>query len=125
MEPNPNSLRGRLLTQFEPDRDQLARYRKEVEAMLEQQERSLKRQKWVAGAVWVWAVLLVTAFLYLSADRANAPVWFWTTALGVVMLIYGAVELVKYFINRARLELLREIKALELQVRELKEATRT
>ena len=41
MEPNPNPLRGRLLAQFEPDRDELARYRAEVEAMLEQKERSL------------------------------------------------------------------------------------
>jgi hypothetical protein len=121
MDPNSNELKGRLLAQFEPDRDRLARYRKEVEAMLEQQERSLDRQKWYAGVYWVYAVVLAAVFLVLGAERAGAPVWFWTTAMGLVLLIGGAVEMVKYVVNRARLELLREIKALELQVREMRE----
>jgi hypothetical protein len=124
MEPNPNPLRGRLLAQFEPDRDELARYRAEVEAMLEQKERSLVWQKWYAGTAWVFAVLLATTFLVLGAVRADSPAWFWPAMTALVILIAAAVELVKYFINRARLELLREIKALDVHVRELKESAK-
>jgi hypothetical protein len=124
MEPNPNPLKGRLLAQFEPYRDKLARYRAEVEAMLEQKERSLVWQKWYAGAAWVFAVLLATTFLVLGAIRADSPAWFWPAMTALVILIAAAVELVKYFINRARLELLREIKALDVHVRELKESAK-
>ncbi len=124
MEPNPNPLKGRLLAQFEPDRDKLARYRAEVEAMLEQKERSLVWQKWYAGAAWVFAVLLATTFLVLGATRADAPAWFWPAMTALVILIGAAVEVVKYFINRARLELLCEIKALDVHVREWKESAK-
>ena len=45
---NPNPIKDRLLDQLEPDRDKLAHYRAEVDAMLEQQERSLAWQKWIS-----------------------------------------------------------------------------
>ena len=40
------------------------------------------------------------------------------------MLIYGAAELTKYFINRARVELLKETKQVQLQVLELHDLVR-
>jgi hypothetical protein len=41
-----------------------------------------------------------------------------------IMLIYGAAELTKYFINRARVELLKETKQVQLQVLELHDLVR-
>jgi len=60
MDNNPEPLRERLLAQFEPDRDKLAAYRKEVQAMLEKNERALRLQKWYAGSIDRFSKLLKT-----------------------------------------------------------------
>ena len=41
-----------------------------------------------------------------------------------LLLIAGAVELLKYFINRSFVELLKEMKELEVQLLEIKEQLR-
>ena len=121
METDNDTLRDRLLAQVEPDPGRLARYREEVRTMLEQQEVTLRRQKWYAGASWVFAVALTTVFMVFGGVWGHAPEWFLPYVLGLVLMLSGAVELIKYFLNRSRLELLKEIKGLELQVRELKD----
>jgi hypothetical protein len=121
MDKKPEPLRERLLAQFEPDREKLARYRTEVQAMLAQHERTLRWQKWYAGGIWLFVVLLGTGFLVLGGLREDTPVGAWLGLFACFLLISAAVELVKYFINRARVEVLKEVKGLELQVLELKE----
>jgi hypothetical protein len=120
----PEPLRERLLAQFEPDREKLATYRREVQAMLEQNERTLQRQKWYAGGIWVFVVLTGTAFLVLGGLRGDTPVGAWLGIFACFVLIGAAVELVKYFINRSRVEVLKELKGLELQLLEIKERLR-
>jgi hypothetical protein len=122
MEPNSNPIRGQLLARLEPNQEKLARYREEVEAMLAQQEKSLRWQALYASVIWVFVVLLAAAFLVLGASRGDAPVGFYPIMTALVILIGAAVEMGKIFLNRTRLELLKEIKGLELQVRELKES---
>jgi hypothetical protein len=122
MEPNPNPIRGQLLARIEPNQQKLARYREEVEAMLAMQEKRLRWQALYASAMWVFVVLLTTAFLVLGASRGDAPVGFYPVMTALLLLIGAAVEMVKFFLNRVRLEFLKEIKGLELQVRELKES---
>ena len=54
-----------------------------------------------------------------AIDTAGAGVW-----LGFVVcfsLICAGIELVKYYIMRTRVELLKEVKGLELQLLEIKE----
>ncbi len=124
MDPKPEPLRARLLAQFEPDRAKLATYREEVQAMLDKHERTLRLQKWYAGAIWIFLVLLGTCFLTLGGLYADKPVGLWLSIIPLFFLIGGAVEMVKYFINRSRVEMLKEIKSLELQLLELKEQLR-
>jgi hypothetical protein len=117
---NTNPLRERLLAQFEPDRDKLANYRKEIQAMLERNERKLKLQKWYAGSIWVFVVLLGVALMYLGQQSEKpGAIWMGLTACFFVSVF--SLELVKYFINRARVDVLKHVKGLELQVLELKE----
>jgi hypothetical protein len=119
---NPHEpLRERLLAQFEPDRDKLANYRKEVQTMLENNERTLRWQKWYAGGIWIFLVLLGTTFLVLGGLRGDTPVGAWLGLFACFVLIGGAVEMVKYFINRSRVEVLKELKGLELAVLEMKQ----
>jgi hypothetical protein len=67
--------------------------------------------------LWIFAVLLITALLvFRGRDAAEVAR---LTAFAFIFLICGAVELLKHFINRARVELIRETKQVQLQVLEL------
>ena len=121
MEPNDDTLRDRLLAQVEPDPDRLARYREEVRAMLESKERGLRWQQWMAIANWLFVVLLVTAFMVVGGMSGKVPNWFLPYILGLTLLIGAAVQLLSAHLNRSHVELQKEIKGLELQVRELKD----
>jgi hypothetical protein len=116
----PNSFRDRLLAQSQPAADKLARYQQETEAMLERLETGLRREKWGMWAIWGFAVLFVTAALLLVGYRGHAPE-LTLLATDFMILIYGGLEIVKHFINRSRVEILKELKGLQLQVHALEE----
>lgn len=124
MEPKPDPLRERLLAQFKPDAGKLASHRKEIETMLEKQERTLRFQKWYAAANWIFVVALGTVFLTLAGMREMIPPGTLLGFLSLFFLIGGAVELLKCFMNGHRVELLKEVKGLELQVMEIREQLR-
>ena len=127
MEPNSESMRDRLLSRL-PQPENLAEYRQETAAFIQKNEKTLRRQKWQAGAIWIWVVLLGTVLLMLCWRLAEKPgnagrVAYIGTAV-LFFLIAGAVELLKYFISHARLELLKETKQVQLQVLELQSMLR-
>ena len=68
-------------------------------------------------------VILGVVLMSLGGLHPESPRAAWLAAsfgsFACFMLICGAVELMKYFINRARLELLKEAKQVQLQVLEL------
>ena len=127
MGPKSEGMRDRLLSRL-PQPENLAEYRKEVSALLEKNEKILRRQKWYAGAIWFWVVGLGVALLFLANMHPEKPNAAWLAAsfgsFACFMLIYGAAELTKYFINRARVELLKEAKQVQLQVLELHDLLR-
>ncbi len=122
MEPNSENLRDGLLKRL-PQPENLAEYRQETATFIQKIEKTFRRQKWYAGTIWVWVVLLGTGLLLLGGRLAEKPSNAGTVAnLGTTILFFliaGAVELLKYFINRNRVELLKEIKQVQLQVLEL------
>jgi hypothetical protein len=126
MEARNDPLRDRLLAEHAPAESSLTLYRKEVQAMLDRNERVLRREKRYAAVLWIYAVLLATAFLVASGFWNPTPERVWLASLAGIglVLIGGAVELLKHFMNRSRVELLKEIKQLELHVLELQESTR-
>jgi hypothetical protein len=119
-------LRDRLLDQCVPEPARLAGYRKEVQAMLEREERRLRIEKWVGGLLWVWVVVLGTAFALVAGYASDKPVrvYFSLGITLVFLLVYGAVELLKYFIHRASLEIRKDLKGLELRILELEGSSR-
>jgi len=118
-----NPLREQILAQGEPARqtDKFARYEQEIQAMLAQNERRLHLEKWYAGTIWIFGVLFMTACLLIVGYRGLVEPAMTTLALAFMLLISGGVELVKHFINRSRVEVLKELKSLELQVLALEE----
>jgi hypothetical protein len=131
MGPRDEPLRDRLLAQQEPAPEQLARYRREVEALLDQ----LRRRKWWADAVRAvltvfGAVVLfplsalfgLTALYLLAGGRPLAEAWCPGTA--ALACIAGAVLLVRWFYRRREDDLLLEVKRLQARGLELEEQLR-
>jgi hypothetical protein len=113
--------RDRLLAQYVPEPDKLARYRKGVEMVLERNEKLLRREKWYATILWIVLVATWVPFLVYGGYHYKDPGSTFWAAAACVWFIFGATELLKHFINRSRVELLKELKQVELQVLELRE----
>jgi hypothetical protein len=126
MAPTDDNLRDRLLAEHAPDPGRLTAYRKEVQTMLEQHERVLRREQWVTGVFWVYVVLVATAFLVLSGFWPGAPDRAWFSMLGSlgILVVAGAAGLVRHFGHRSHVAVLKELKQLELRVLELQEQVR-
>ena len=127
MEPNDKEFRRVLLEQMSPEPDRLDRYRKEMTQMLDNNERGLRLEKRMTIVLWLFGVTMMTAFLLMSGFYHPTPERSWMVSLTLmgVTLFYGGLELVKHFINRSRVEVLKEMKQLELRVLELDERLRS
>jgi hypothetical protein len=104
MEQANSSVRDRLLSRL-PQPENLPAYREEVSAALAKNEKTFRRQKWATGALWIYVIgfaVIPLTMGWLRLDTRN-----------------GAVELLKLFINRNRVEILKELKQVQLQVLEL------
>jgi hypothetical protein len=118
MDRRDERVRNGLLAQVAPEPARLQAYRMEVQAMIEQKARALRRERWVSSSMWIVLVVLATVFLFLGAQReGDIRLWFGIQAC--FWFLFGAVFVLRYFLNRNRLELLTEIKGIELRVAEL------
>ena len=115
-----NFLRDQLLAQGEPARENFVRYQQETQVMLEQNERRLRMEKWGMIALWLFAVAFMTVCLVLVGYLGKTPEMT-LLAFAFLLLLCGGIEIVKHFINRSRVELLKELKGLELHVLSLEQ----
>jgi hypothetical protein len=111
-------LRDRLLAHAAPAADRLDAYRTEVRTMLDKKRRVLERQRRISSTMWIFLVLLCTAFLLLGGMRGGEE-RLWFGILACFWFLFGAVFLLRYFLDRNRLEFLKEIKGLEVRILEL------
>lgn len=118
MEEKNDSIRDRLLSRL-PQPANLAAYRAEVASILEKNEKAYRREKWGTGALLLFAVGFVTVPLSLGWFRLDTPRGVSFAGTAFVLLLYAFVEVLKHFINRSRVEILREVKQVQLQVLEL------
>ena len=90
--------------------------------MLEKKEKALRRENWITGAIWIYMVVLSTGFLIVGGNWIDKPKGAYSVGLACFMLLYGLVYLIKLLINGARVDLLKEVKQVQLQVLELRAA---
>jgi hypothetical protein len=116
-----DSLREGLLGQHVPEPEKLATYRRETQAMLERQERRLRLYGRFTAAMWIMLVLMGTMYALVAGWSQDQPtkVYFSIGLTLLMLLIGGAVQLVGGVIGRARLEIAKDIKGLELRLIEL------
>ena len=121
-EPEADRLRDRLLDQWQPRPSSYLTYRKEIETMLENQEKSLRRERRFTTALWIYVVLLTTALLTGSGLLMYHKIeGTYIAVTAVFWFLFGAVFLMNHLINRSRFEVIKEIKGVELRLAALEE----
>lgn len=118
MEPDRDSLRDRLLGR-EPKPTDLADYRQLVSSTIEKNRKRIQRERLFVTLFWIFCAVSATAWLWFSADAARLPRG---PFLACIFFTWGGVEIVKHYVNSCRVDLLKEIKELKLQVFELRES---
>jgi len=122
MDPQPESLRNQLLDAAPERSARYTRYQQEVNAMLSQLEARVRLEKRMVIAQWIFVVLLTTAFMLIGGyhiDKSTAALWF--CIQGVFWFLFGTVFLLSARFSQLKLDLLKEIKRVELAVLEVKE----
>ncbi len=115
-------LRERLLNQWEPPRTSYLSYRKEIETMLENQEKALRRERWMTTMMWIYIVILTTILLTGSGLLMFHKVEGTFMAITAVFwFLFGAVFLGIHIVNKSRFEIIKEIKGVELRLAALEE----
>jgi hypothetical protein len=119
MEQGNSSLRGRLLARL-PQPENREVYREETAALVARYERALFWEK-ATGRMIVWTGIGV--FLLANSTWARPKLDTHGTvlldALAVVLFFAGALSLLGYSISRNKVDLLKEVKQVQLQVLEL------
>jgi hypothetical protein len=119
MEKGSESMRERLLARL-PQPENFVGYREETAAMLARYERALFWEK-ASGRMIAWTgiglFMLVNSSLWGPKLDTHGTVLL--DALAVVLFFAGALMLLGYSISRNKVDLLKEVKQVQLQVLEL------
>jgi hypothetical protein len=117
MEQN-ESIRELLLSRL-PQSANLAAYQKEVTSLLAENEKKLRRNKWTVVRVWIFVVVVSAPFLWMAGTHFNTAEGNWFLGLVGFWVLFGAIEIAKYEHNQGRVELLKELKLVQLQILQL------
>lgn len=124
MEQRSESIRELLLARL-PDPANLPAYREEVAAMLEKKEKEVRRERRVLIELWVFVIAVSIPFLLMGAEKFgskaidDAVLGPYFMGLVGFWFLFGLVYFVAHSINRSRLDLLKEVKQVQVQVLEL------
>jgi hypothetical protein len=118
MEKQNESLRDRLMARL-PQPENLAAYREETALALAKNDRKLIWVKWMARSTWIvalvyWAVLFNCGERWLTTPNGRI---FNFVVIG--LFVCGLFQILKEFVLRSRVEILKEVKQVQLQVLEL------
>ena len=119
-----NDERGRreFLERAAADPSAASDYRRKVEAMIQQKERWLRRGSWAAGAAY--AVALLVAIVLMVAGGVwfeGKPKQLWLGVNACFYLVLASVWAFSYMLARHRVEVLKELKGIELRVIEIQQ----
>jgi hypothetical protein len=116
MNKDPDSLRERLLTQL-PTLQNMAAYKAAVVETLERNQKRIRRERMFVTLFWIFCV--ASAVSYIWFGRGSAQVLPRGPFLACIFFTWGAFEMLKHWINSARIDLLKEIKQVQVQILEL------
>jgi hypothetical protein len=102
-----------------PQPENLAAYREEVTSTLEKNEKELRREKWGTGILWFYVVLGLAIYAYQGDRWLNTSQGHFVEVFTSVFFLMALAVNTKHFVNRSRVEILKEVKQVQLQVLEL------
>ena len=114
-----NESISELLLSRLPQPANLAAYQKEVTALLAENEKRLRRSKWTVVRVWIFVVVVSAPFLWMAGTHFNTAEGNWFLGLVGLWVLLGAIEIAKYEHKQGRVELLKELKLVQLQILQL------
>jgi hypothetical protein len=120
MENDREFLRDRLLGRA-PKTSELADYRNFILSAVEKDQKRIRKNRVLATSFWIFCAASATAWLWFSADSAGLPRG---PFLACIFFTWGGVEIVKHYIDACRIDLLKEIKQIQLQLFEREAAPR-
>ncbi len=89
--------------------------------MLEREQKWAKRKKWVVNTLWIYLVILCTAFLVLGGTSEDPTRKLWFGVLAAFWLTVGGIMLIQYWIDKSRVALQEQIAEMRLQLADLQE----
>jgi hypothetical protein len=122
MEKGNDGLRERLLARL-PQPENVAAYRVEVAALMAKHRKALFWEKMPSTVCLVSAIaiFMAGAFWGRKLDAGTTHLlWFWAG----LMFVVGMVEDLRYRIYQSRVDLLKELKQVQLQLLELQASLR-
>jgi hypothetical protein len=124
MEQRTESIRELLLSRL-PEPKDLPAYRNEVASLLAKHEKAFFWEKW-SVYVGYYGGCAFAAWVLLGPGKQflGKPGGLLIEVLGFVAFMAGAVGILKLFIYRSRIEFLKEVKQVQLQVLELQASLR-
>ena len=118
MDPVNENLRERLLSHL-PQPANLNAYREEVASLLKKKEKELRREKRVLIELWTFVIVVSVLFLWLGGQRLDTPKGPYFVSLACFWFLFGMVYFVAHSINRSKVDILKEIKQVQIQVLEV------
>ena len=110
---------GELLLSRLPRPANLAAYQEEVKSLFEKNEKTLRQHKWTVRRLWIFVIVTSIPFLWMAGAYFKTPQGNWFLITVYFWVLLGAIEVAKYHHNQARVELLKEMKQVQLQVLEV------
>jgi hypothetical protein len=116
MEKQNDSMRERLLA-YLPQPENLAAYREETAGLLAKHEKALFWERMASIACYVIVAIMVALWLWGKTPAASMRQYFWPM-VGFVYFL-GAIQDLWYRIYQSRVDTLKEVKQVQLQILEL------
>lgn len=115
MNPKERNIGDALLAQL-PQLSELPTLRTQALAAMEKEKLRLKRRRIAVQSFWIFCAVTATAYMWFGPESAHTPR---APFLACLFLLWGGIEVLKYRIHSSRVEILAEVKQLQLQVLEL------
>jgi len=117
----PDKLRTQLLAAAADGSARSQQYEREVHTMLADLEKRVRFEKRIVVVQWIFIVLMTTAFMLIGGYKHETMTGLWFGIQGIFWFLFGAVFLLMARFSQMQLELLKEIKRVELTALEVKE----
>jgi hypothetical protein len=116
MEQGNSTLRERLLAQL-PKPENFAAYQDETASLLAKHEKALFWEKMPSRVLYLSASAIVMVYIFWGQKHGTTVTY--VLSLWALLFFVGAVQDLRYRIYRSRVDTLKEVKQVQLQILEL------